>query len=80
MSWNELKDVLLCREILVVEPFKHKKGTRERGQLWTAISDNFNNILGFTVTARVVRERFQTLEEKFKKNKNIEIMATGINP
>ena len=80
MSWNEMKDVQLCREVLVVEPYKHKKGSRERGQLWTTISDNLNNIPGFTVTARAVRERLQTLEVKFKRNNNIEIKATGINP
>ena len=80
MSWNEMKDVQLCREVLVVEPYKHKKGSRESGQLWTTISDNLNNIPGFTVTARAVRERLQTLEVQFKRNNNIEIKATGINP
>ena len=45
----------------------------------TTISYNLNSIPGFTVTARAVR-RLQTLEVKFKRNNNIEIRATGINP
>ena len=80
MVWNGDKDILLCREILVVEPYRHKEKTRERGVSWTQISDNLNLIPGFTVNIRAVRERFKLLEGKYKKKNNEELKATGISP
>ena len=36
-------DELLCREILLEEPFRFKAGTRERGQVWDKIAHNINS-------------------------------------
>ena len=80
MVWNNHKDVLLCREILVVEPYKFKEKTREMGAAWTLLSDNLNQVSGFTVNMRAVRERFKLLEAKYKKKNNEELKATGISP
>ena len=80
MVWNTDKDILLCREMLVVEPYRYKEKTRERGVSWTQISDNLNLIPGFTVNIRAVRERFKLLEGKFKKKYSEELKATGISP
>ena len=30
MKWSEEHDLMLCREVLVMEPFKHPKQSRER--------------------------------------------------
>ena len=38
MEWTEKHDVVLCREVLVVEPFKFKKGSVEKGKVWTEIA------------------------------------------
>ncbi|XP_057300758.1 uncharacterized protein LOC130635443 [Hydractinia symbiolongicarpus] len=80
MVWNGEKDVLLCREMLVVEPYKFKEKTRERGQAWTKISDNINLIPGFSTNMRAVREPFKLLETRYKKKNNAELKATGISP
>ena len=32
MLWTKNHDILLCREILVEEPYKFKRGSSERGQ------------------------------------------------
>ena len=80
MIWNEEKDVLLCRELLVVEPYNYKEKTKERGQAWSSISDHINPMPGFTVSARAVRERFKLLEGRFKKKNRDEINSTGISP
>ena len=42
MEWTEQHNVYLCREILVVEPFKFKKGSTERGRHWNLIADSLN--------------------------------------
>ena len=34
MEWTEEHDNCLCQEILVLEPFKYKKGSISRGQIW----------------------------------------------
>ena len=80
MVWNNVKDVLLCRELLVLEPYKFKEKTRERGNAWALVSENLNLIAGFSVNMRAVRERFKLLETKYKRKNNEELKATGISP
>ena len=43
MKWTEKHDVVLCREVLVVEPFKFKKGSVEKGKVWTEIAASLNS-------------------------------------
>ena len=61
MIWNEEKDVLLRRELLLVEPYNAKEEIKERGKTWSCICDHIKPIPGFTVSARAVRERFKLL-------------------
>jgi hypothetical protein len=42
MEWSEEKDIILCQEVLNVEPFKAKERTAQRAQLWQQIADNLN--------------------------------------
>ena len=44
MTWTPAHDVLLCREILVEEPFKFKHGSRERGQHWDKVATSLNQM------------------------------------
>ena len=44
MEWTENRDVILCREILVSEPYKFKPRTLERGKVWDEIAERLNNI------------------------------------
>ena len=69
MLWTPQHDILLCREILLVEPYQHKPSTRERGQAWYTIAADLNCIteVNFSVTKRSVRDRFNLLVDKFKK-------------
>ena len=72
--------MLFCREIVVVEPFKHKEKSREKGQAWQDLADHLNEFPVFTVFARAVRERFKLLQMKFKKKERQEHAASGIAP
>ena len=69
MVWAERRDVLLCREALMVEPYAHKQGSRERGNAWDMISSELNSIteIQFNVTKRSVRDRYNLLIENFIK-------------
>ena len=81
MVWTERHDVLLCREALLVEPYAHKQGSRERGNAWDMISSELNSIteIQFNVTKRSVRDRYNLLIENFKKTERENEKASGIN-
>ena len=82
MEWSTSHDVLLCREIMVIEPYSAKPRTAQRGQLWKDIADRLNCLSEhkFNVTQRAVRDRFKLLSEKFKRKMAAEKVASGINP
>ena len=44
MEWTEQHDNCLCQEILVLGPFKAKKGSIARGQIWDEIAINLNSL------------------------------------
>ena len=79
MEWTEKRDVVLCREVLVVEPFKFKKGSVEKGKVWTEIAASLNSCreLKFRVTQKSVRERFSLLEAKFKSKNSKDEKISG---
>ena len=70
----------MCQEILVLEPFKNKKGSISRGQIWEKIANNLNGLElpRFKVSRRAVRERYTLLSEKFKAKMKDEEKASGI--
>ncbi|KAK2562547.1 hypothetical protein P5673_014226 [Acropora cervicornis] len=80
MEWTEDHDHSLCQEILALEPFKAKKESIARGQIWDQIASNLNSleIPRFKVTKHSVRERYTLLIEKLKKKLKEEEKASGI--
>lgn len=81
--WNEEKEVILCREILVVEPFRFKKSTKDRGESWTAIAKNLNKVdvaPPFTVDQRAVREHFAALQKRYAKKALDALKESGVSP
>ena len=44
MEWTEQHENWLCQEILVLEPFKAKKGNIAWGQTWDKIAINLNSL------------------------------------
>ena len=82
MTWTEEHDTLLCREILVEEPFSYRHGSRERGKCWDRIAESLNKIElpKFSVDQRAVRDRYVKLERAFKRKTREELRASGIAP
>ena len=81
MEWTETHDILLCREVLLEEPFKSKKGSNEREKKkWTEIAEALNKLeeVKFKVTQRVVRERMERLQKKHLEKTKEEESASGI--
>ena len=80
MVWK--KDELLCREVLLLEPYKFK--ARSRGSAWKEISEALNSgsndELYFKADARAVRGRFYMILNQYKTKMRGETNASGINP
>ena len=80
IEWTEDHDLCLSQEILSLEPFKVKKGSIARGNIWDQIANNLNflEFPRFRVSKRSVRERYTLLTEKLKKKLKEEEKASGI--
>ena len=80
MLWTESHSVALVREILLFEPWLHRYGTPERGQIWKRIPESLNQIQEpcFKVDDESVRDHYKLLEKRFDKKTSHE--ATGIAP
>ena len=66
MEWTAEHDVTLGREILLVNPFKHRKGSVERGTAWKQIASNLNASSN-TKFAVSVRDHLLLLQKKYCK-------------
>ena len=82
MTWSNQHDVALCRKMLVVQPFRFKYGTKDRGQSWDRIAKNLKKLDHpmFLVDQRGVRDRFCKLQKDFKCKRACEERASGICP
>ena len=69
MEWSEKHDILLCREVLVLQPFEHPYRSKERGEVWPKIAINLNGLKQptFKVSKRSVRDRLTLLQSRFKE-------------
>lgn len=80
MEWSEKKDILLCHEVLQLEPYREKEKTVGRAQAWEKIANDLNKRAEFKVNKRSVRDHYMVLVEKFKKKTSQELKASGISP
>ena len=82
MRWTSEHDILLLREVLLYEPYKHRKGSVERGKVWDLLAESLNKIktTSFRVTGRSVRDHLKALLDNFKRKESEEERASGINP
>ena len=80
MEWTEDHDLCLSQEILPQEPFKAKKGSVARGNIWDQIANNLNSleIPRLRVSKCSVREQCTLLIEKLKKKLKEEKKASSI--
>lgn len=81
MKWTEDHDLTLCGEVLLQEPFKHPKNSKERGEVWRQIALNLNSLASpiFKVSKRSVRDRLTLLQTKYKEKIREEERASGID-
>ena len=83
MVWNEEKEVLLCREVIVHEPYKYKKSTKERGEAWSKIAEILNELdisPPYNIDQRAVREHLNALQKRYKKKFADDLKSSGTSP
>lgn len=82
MEWTMECDIVYCREIVMVNPFQSKKGSLERGALWTQIASNLNALVSpkFIVTQRSVRDHLVVLQKRYQKKMGKEERESGTSP
>ena len=76
--WKKHHDLLLLKEVVLEEQFKHNNGSKEKGASWSKIADALTQH-GMKVTRRSVRERFDKLYSDFKEREREEKRASGID-
>ena len=82
MKWTEEHDIMLCREVLIVQPHQFRPKSTERGYAWTTIANELNALqeVRFSVSQKAVRDRLKLLVERFKRKNREEEQASGISP
>ena len=81
MRWSEEHDLILCREILMIQPYQYRSGSKESGSAWTCISSELNNIaeVKFNTSQKSVRDRYKLLLDKHNKKMRAQLGASGSN-
>ena len=82
MFWTERHDTILCREILIHNPFQNKKSSIQRGQVWKNIAERLVTVKEVRFKAdldqRAVRDRYNLLANKLRRKLKDEEKASGI--
>ena len=63
MEWSDKHDLVLRREVLVMESYQHPYRSKDRGDVWNQIAVNLSGLdyLKFKVNKRCMRDRLPTL-------------------
>ena len=76
--WKQRHEDFLLREIVVVEPYQFRSGSKERGAAWTTIAENLK-AFEMKVSQRSVRERFEKILKEFKAKEAKEAQGSGLD-
>ena len=69
---------MLLTEVITIEPYQFKAGTKERGSAWTEIAERLAGC-GLKVTQRSVQEKFDKLMKDFLKKESDEKKQSGVD-
>ena len=69
---------MLLTEVITIEPYQFKAGTKERGSAWTEIAERLAGC-GLKVTQISVREKFDKLMKDFLKKESEEKKQSGVD-
>ena len=81
MKWTQCHDLVLCQELLVLNPFEAKYKTMARAKLWDQANENLvkttRRVFKKSLDKQAVQERYRLFIEKFKKRMAKERIESG---
>ena len=81
--WSNDHDIVMSREVLIVEPCRFKIRSPKRGKAWESLAETLNATSSlsskFKVTARSVRDRYNLLTKKMQAKLKSEEKASAID-
>ena len=77
MEWSDKHDLVLCWDVLVMEPYEHRYRGKEGGDVWNQIAVNLSG-LDQNVNKRSMRDLLTLLITKHKAKIRREENASGI--
>ena len=82
MKWTEEHELVMLRELMLLQPWLYKKGTSERGNDWEKLAVSLNAIPypQFRVTQRPVHDHYSTMEKRRRDKVREEDRASEIAP
>ena len=69
---------MLLTEVITIEPYQFKAGTKEGRSAWTEIAESLDSC-GLKVTQGSVREKFDKLMKDFLKKESKEKKQSGVD-
>lgn len=82
MSWTQVHNIALVKEVMAARLHRYKIGTRERGNCWDRIASKLNTLEKpyFKVDQRAVRDHTSKLIRDFKRKVVKREASTGFVP
>ena len=82
MNWTPLHVIILCKQVVFVNPYSAKKKSVQRSALWQKIADNLNSIHDphLNVEKRSVRDHIGILVQRYKRQQAQELRESGTTP
>ena len=81
MQWKPEHDVIFLREVLASDLYSTRKGSTERGKIWSQIAERLNEASSckFNVGQKSLRDHLKLLMQKYKQKMKMEERAIGID-
>lgn len=82
MQWKPEHDAIFLREVLGSDLYSTRKGSSERGKIWSKIAEKLNEVSSckFIGAPKSLRDRLKLLLQKYKQKIKSEEIASGIDP
>ncbi len=77
-TWKAIHEDLLLQEVLLLEPFQYRQGSKERVASWTKIAEHLSG-MGMKARQRSVMEKFEKIVKDFKQKEAMEEQGSGID-
>ena len=80
-KWRAEHDLILAKEMLLIEPYRFKKRSKGSGKAWKKIAENLNSLqtAHFSVSQKAVRDRANLIVKNHKLKLREITKASGID-